>query len=116
MSEIVAQRGDNEVYDLTVVDAAGARLDLTTATLKFTVKTDAKDKQYIVQKTTGSGITALDQSNPTTKGKAVIALLPADTAKLLAPKTLYFDVEMTVATVVTTVVSGDLSLVADITR
>jgi len=116
VSEIVAQRGDNEVYDLTVVDATGARIDLTTATLKFTVKTDAKDKQYIVQKTTGSGITNLDQGSPTTKGKATIALLPADTAKLLAPKTLYFDVEMTLGGIVTTVVSGDLSLVADITR
>ena len=116
MSEIVAQRGDNETYDLTVVDATGARVNLTTATLKFTIKTDAKDKQYIVQKTTGSGITNLDQGSPTTKGKATIALLPADTAKLLAPKTLYFDVEMTVGGIVTTVVSGDLSLVADITR
>jgi len=116
VSDIVAQRGDNEVYDLTVVDAAGARIDLTSATLKFTVKTSSKDKEFIVQKTTGSGITNLDQSSPTTKGKATIALLPADTAKLLAPKTLYFDVEMTVGGVVTTVVSGDFSLVADITR
>jgi len=117
VSEIVAQRGDNETYDLTVVDASGVAIDLTSYTLKFTIKVNAKDKHYIVQKTTGSGITLLDQGAPATKGMATIALLPADTAKLVAPKTLYFDVEMTSdSDIVTTVVDGDFSLLADITR
>lgn len=116
MSEIVAMRGDTEKYDLTVADSVGTRVDLTGAELVFTVKVDKSDRSILLQKDTTSGIVILDQNSQATRGMARITLDPADTAKLLAPKTLYYDVQMTDdQQVVTTVISGDLSLVTDVT-
>jgi hypothetical protein len=116
VSEIVAIRGDTERYDLTVADALGTRVNLTGFELVFTVKVDPNDRNILIQKDTTSGIVLLDQNVQGTRGMARITLSPADTEKMLAPKTLYYDVQMTDdQQVVTTVVSGDLSLVADVT-
>ena len=118
MSDIVGVRGDTEIYDLTIVDADGVRIDLTDAELWFTIKVNRTDKDTLalIRKTTGNGIVHADQVSPTTRGKASVTLLPADTVKMLSPYVYYYDVQLkTIAEEVTTVVSGSFTLQADIT-
>ena len=117
MSDITAIRGDNETYDLTIADALGNRVDLTSASLWFTVKARKADRDnaMLIRKTVGSGITLADQGSPTTKGMSTIAILPNDTAKLLAPNDYYYDVQLKVGDTITTVVDGVFALEEDIT-
>lgn len=119
MSDITAIRGDNESYDVTVTDAAGQRVDLTGSAMWFTVKLNQTDPDLLalVRKSTyDSGITLATQSGATL-GMATIDLLPADTSKLLAPKSLFYDVQLkTPNGKITTIVEGDFDLIADITR
>lgn len=117
MSDIVCIRGDTEFYDLTVTDELGARVDLTGSDLWFTVKVLSRDADIILQKTTTSGIVLADQNSQATRGMARITIDPADTEKLLAPKSYYFDVQRkSMGGVVTTVVTGTLSVTDDITK
>lgn len=118
MSDLVAVRGDNETYDLTVVLPDGDPVNLTDATLWFTVKKNKAepDAAALITKTTeaNAGITLANQS--TDPGEAAIVVLPEDTAKLV-PGTYYFDVQMKSAIgTITTLANGSIDITADVTR
>lgn len=122
MSDLIAVRGDNEAYDLQVATGAGVAIDLTGASLWFTVKKNSthKDLQALIQKTTDDGIDLAYQgvatpSGADTTGQATIYLVPADTIKIV-PGTYYYDVQMMISGIVTTLVSGDIEITADVTR
>jgi hypothetical protein len=118
VSSLTGVKGDTEKYDLTVTDAEGDALDLTGCGLTFTIKLNKldPDTQAILQKAIGTGITLNDQVDEDTKGTAVIALDPDDTAKLLE-RDYYYDVQLEVpAGDITTVVQGTFSITADVTR
>ena len=111
-----AKRGDLETYTLTLKDAAGAALDLTGASLWFTVKrgiSDA-DASAVFQKTLGTGIVV---AAPLT-GVAVITVLAANTAALGdAAVTLLYDVQVKLADGSTkTPLSGEFRVTPDVTR
>ncbi len=84
-------RGDTEVIDLTIKNADGTARNITTDTLKFTIKLSPYSGGYVVQKTVGSGIV---KTNAAT-GLAQVTLLPADLTGLTKEQTLYCDVEVT---------------------
>jgi hypothetical protein len=118
VSDLVAVRGDNETYDLTVVLPSGSPVNLTDATLWFTVKKNKyeADAAALISKTSAlnGGITIANQG--TDPGEAAIALVPADTAKLV-PGDYYFDVQMKSSTgTVTTLADGIIEITADVTR
>lgn len=116
MSDLVAVRGDTEIYDLTVATPSGAAVDLTGSDLWFTVKkrlTDP-DPAALIRKETGAGITIADQV--TNRGQAAIQLDPVDTEKIV-PGTYYFDVQMkNVPGSITTLANGSIDITADVTR
>lgn len=118
MSDLVAVRGDNETYDLTVVLPSGSPVNLTDATLWFTVKKNKyeADSAALISKTSAlnGGITIANQN--TDPGEAAIALVPTDTNKLV-PGDYYFDVQMKSSTgTVTTLADGIIEITADVTR
>lgn len=81
-------KGDNRTLKLTVVDAAGARQDLTGFKIYFTLKKRYEDVTPLISKRSaaaGGDASQIDIVVPQTgaiKGKANIYLLPADTACL----------------------------------
>jgi hypothetical protein len=122
VTDLIAVRGDDEDYDLTVATGAGVAIDLTNATLWFTVKKDSTDADLraLIQKTTDDGIDLAYQgvavpSGADTTGQATIHLDPADTIKI-KPGTYVYDVQMMISGVVTTLVDGDFEITADVTR
>ena len=77
-NEIDIFQGDNKTYELTVKNRAGAVVDITSGTIKFTVKKLLDDTATIITKTTAEAteVTITDGSN----GVAEIYVVPADTA------------------------------------
>jgi hypothetical protein len=119
MTRLATYRGDNESFTITVRDAAGALVNLTGATLRFTAKYRASDLDAaaIFSKTTGAGIThAADQAG-VGKGLATVALVPGDTTTLPAPLVVVWDCQLRDAAAnVQTVATGSLRIRADISR
>jgi hypothetical protein len=118
MADLSAVRGDTNEYDLTFsrLDGQGVAqpLDLTGATIVFTLKRDLADTDdaAVLQKTDSSGITV---SAPATAGLATLKLDPADTASLPAPRAFHYDVQVTESDGrVTTTAIGLLRLTADV--
>lgn len=114
VTDLSIRRGDNRTFTHTITRSAGgvaAAVDLTGATLSFTVKTDAYTSTAVITKTIGSGITV---SAPAT-GVAVTAILPANTSSL-PPGTLDYVWELVLTEAngtVTTVDSGAFIISAD---
>lgn len=63
------------LIQFTVTDETGAVVDITGATVNFTVKKDVDDAANVFQLTVGSGITLTDPTN----GVMQVAGVPADT-------------------------------------
>jgi len=117
MSEInlVAKRGDDEEYAITVTGSAGEPFDLTDCELQFTAKrrlTDP-DEEAVIVKTSGDGI---EVTNPT-GGLATMTLTSADTAGLPAHRTgLYYDIQVTDSDgLISTPIEGRMTVRPDVT-
>lgn len=94
MSDLAMTRGDSYAFTVTVLDGAGAALDLTGKTLRMTLVRQPYADATII-KNTGAGIVHQTQSGATL-GKATITLDPADTSALPAvPVAFRGDVQLT---------------------
>jgi len=83
-------RGDDKIYELTVVDKqTESPVDITGCTIKMTWKEKKTDETYFLQKT----FTLTDPAN----GKAEVTIDAADTSQLTERKEFFFDVEITKA-------------------
>lgn len=84
VSTICVVQGEDETFEITVLNAASTAYDLTAVKIYFTVKKDWRDDTAVISKATvnaggsDSQILVLPQSGAT-KGKAQIYLVPADT-------------------------------------
>ncbi len=87
-------RGDTEVINLTVKNADGTARNITTDTLKFTIKISPYSATYVVQKLSTGGTPGIVKTTPAS-GLADVTLLPADLTSLSREATLYADVEVT---------------------
>jgi hypothetical protein len=85
-------RGQDKTYLVTVVDDAGAAIDLTGGTMFFRVSDTPGSAHLIIAKSSavGAEITFLAQSGATL-GQAEIYIVPADTSDLEAD-VYYYDV------------------------
>lgn len=70
--------GEDKTLTITVVDVAGAAVNLTDATIKWQVKRNVDDTSPLIEKTTAGGITITDAEG----GVFTIALADTDTANL----------------------------------
>jgi hypothetical protein len=114
VTRLATYRGDNESFTITVRDAAGATVALTGASLRFMAKRRARDADAaaVITKTTASGITHDPDQVGAGKGKATIALLPADTALAAV---LVWDLQLRDGSgLVQTVATGSLRIRPDV--
>ena len=112
LQNIEIYRGDNRTFKVTVKDGDGVVVDITGASIKFSVKEEISDTSYVIQKTVGSGINITDAAN----GEYEVYIVPADTQNL-DTKVYEYDSELTTsAPKVYTVVRGEFTVQAEITR
>lgn len=107
-------RGDSRTFKVTVKDENGNAVDITGASIKFSVKERIGDASYVFQKTSAqsSEITITDAAN----GEYEVYIVPANTQNLDIVSYQY-DSELIVATgEVYTIVRGEFTVLAEITR
>lgn len=95
-------QGDTQYFDVSVVDGSGDAVDLTGATIEYTLT----HKETPLTKTRDDGITVTDAAN----GEFEILLSSSDTAELRAPASHHVEItdsDGDVATVLTGVVFID---------
>lgn len=80
-------RGTSKTLSLKVKDAAGNPVNLTGATVYFTVKQKAKDKYSLIQKIS-TDIAQVEIPNPT-DGIAKIYISPEDTVSLATTRYMF---------------------------
>jgi hypothetical protein len=93
-NSVTVHRGASKTLNLTVKDADGNPVDLTGATLYFTVKRKETDASCIIQKIS-SDVAQIEIASPATQGTAQIFLQPSDTNK--DPGKYRFDVWVVLA-------------------
>lgn len=100
---------------ITVVDEAGAPVDLTGTTSRFMVKHRRYDldDEAVISKANGAGITYAADQATTGKGRALIALSAADTAEEVAG---WYELEATDSAGVITLAAGRFYINADLIR
>ena len=82
MATIEVYQGANRTYRITVVDTDGVAVDLTGATIVFTVRKTVTCEPHIIRKATDTPSEGQILS-PETDGIAEIYLVPADTGRTL---------------------------------
>ena len=115
MTLLQVTRGDRHVFDLALTDGAGAPLDLTARSLRFTAKTRIADSDAdaVLVKTIGDGIELVDAD----EGTATLTIEPDDTSDIDLPRTLIWDLQVEDgAGDVRTPLRGKLAIVRDVTR
>lgn len=105
-------RGDNRTFLVAVKDGDGAVVDITGASIKFSVKEEISDTDYVIQKTVGSGITITGAAN----GIYEVYLVPADTQNIDVGVYEYDSELTTAAGNVYTLIRGEFTVQAEITR
>lgn len=108
-------RGDDESFDVHVVDRDGVDVDLTGAELRFTAKRDVTDadNDAVISKTTGAGVTTVTA----VEGLARIDIDAADTDAMARGTLLVWDLQVVdTFDKVRTVASGSLRIMVDVSR
>ncbi len=115
-TRLTITRGDTKRFDLTVTDElTGAAIDLTGATMWFTVKRSRSEPDSVkqFQKTTSDGITIASGSS----GTATLIIAPADSASMDPARLYVWDLQIKSSTgAIYTVDSGPLAVLGDVTR
>ena len=111
MSTIKATRGDTTIYRFTCVDAAGAAVDLSSATAALAVRRTITDPDPLIRKTSEDGLTLVV---PKTGGLIDLEIEPPDTTGL-TPGVYIWDLEVRLGDRTYTVDRGKLELTADVT-
>jgi hypothetical protein len=107
-------RGDHKTFELSVKDSDNVAVNITGATLTFSVKNDPNDPTALISKSTAV-VTEIALTTPV-NGLAEIYLLPADTRDLEAG-TYVYDVQIvTAASKKHTLVRANLILLDDVTQ
>jgi hypothetical protein len=115
--KLQAVRGDTNVFDVTMV-RQNAVVDLTGAKMWFTAKSDqaADDTSAVIKLNSVDNPTKVLLIGAPTIGKFQIQLDPTDTSPL-TEDAYYYDIQVKEGNgVVTTIASGVLHIVWDVTR
>ena len=104
---ITIMRGDTEVFNITLTDSASAAIDLTGSTFLSQIRYE-RDSTTIAASFTCSITNAA-------AGQVSLTLTSAASAGLTVG-TAYWDLQRTLSGVVTTLVAGKCTILADVTR
>lgn len=108
--------GDESAWAVTVTDTAGAPVDITGCTMRFSAKRSRRDvdASAVFSKTVGSGITLSDPQN----GVATVALSDSDTSGLAPGRShlLTFDWRITLGGQTQTIAYGSLLVEPSMSR
>lgn len=116
MTEMNIFKGDSKNWEVTVKDGDGTIVDITGAEIVFTVRVNATDSTFSLQKknlAAGGDATQISMDDPT-NGIFRLHLLPSDTASLRASKYVY-DFQLTMGTDVYTILKDNFLLKQDVT-
>jgi hypothetical protein len=115
MPDLLAVRGDTNIYNLTVM-RADKEVNITGGKVWLTAKRelDDGDSEAVIAVDSDQGDVIF--TNPL-KGKAQINIPPESTMNLDEDEAFHYDVQLREANgVVTTIATGKLELIPDITR
>ena len=103
-------KNDHKTYVCTVRDKSGNTVDITDASIIFTVRESDLGDEIFSCSTTGGDITLSDPTN----GEFKISIEPTDTATAVAGKKVY-DIELTLNSKVSTISKGTFEIIQDVT-
>ncbi len=105
--DIKIMRGDTEVFNITINDSAGAAINLTGDVFTSQIRYNRDD----------SSVAAAFTCVVTNAAAGTVTLtLPAVTSASLNAGTAYWDLQRNDSGVITTIVSGKCTILADVTR
>lgn len=105
--DIKIMRGDTEVLNITITDSAGVPVNLTGNTFSSQIRYNRND----------SSVAAAFTCAITNAAQGQVSLtLSSGSSALLNDGTAYWDLQRTDAGVVTTVIAGKCTVLADVTR
>lgn len=110
IAKISLTRGDTFVHRIVVKNTDETVKDITGATVRYTVREWMTGELQIIQKTVGAGI---QLTNPAA-GILDVTLDPADTAALVPGRAYSYDCEVTHGGQVSTVQTGSMTVVKDV--
>ncbi len=105
--DIKIMRGDTEVFNITVTDSAGAAVDLTGDVFTSQIRYNRDDTSIA-----GAFVCTITDA---AAGQVRLTLSAASSAVLTAG-TAYWDLQRNDAGVITTIVAGKCTILADVTR
>ncbi len=104
---ITIMRGDTEVFNITLTNSASSPIDLTGSTFLSQIRYE-RDSSTVAASFSCSITDAV-------AGKVTLTLSSASSAGLTAG-TAFWDLQQTVSGVVTTLIAGKCTILADVTR
>lgn len=113
--DLEVPRGDDITWNMFVVKTQDdVAVDITGATITFSVKEKTSDTTALITRIVGSGI-VIDPDQVNNKGKYQLSLVPSNTTGLgIGP--YEFDIEMVLDAKLQTIARGNFEILDDITR
>ena len=109
MTEIRVPRGDDKTWNLTFVDEDGNAIDLTGATIFFTVKINKADAD-------SDAVIDVDQASHTNAAGGLSSITITNSETDLKPENYFYDFQLVDSGgLVTTVLSGIFKITQDVT-
>ena len=109
MTEIRVPRGDDKTWNLTFVDEDSVAIDLTGATIFFTVKINKADAD-------ADAIISVDQASHTNAAGGLSSITITNSQTDIKPGNYFYDFQLVDSgSLVTTVLSGIFKITQDVT-
>jgi hypothetical protein len=105
--DIKIMRGDTEVFNITVTDSAGAPIDLTGDIFTSQIRYNRDDSSIAA---------TFNCTVPNPTAGEVRLTLPAGTSATLTSGSAFWDLQRNDAGVITTIIAGKCTILADVTR
>jgi len=103
-------RGDTKIHQITVKNTDGSVKDISSATVKYTIRVLDFLGTQVLQKTVGAGVTLTTPAD----GILDATLSAAETAALIPFQRYVYDCEVTISGQVCTVQQGKIDIVGDV--
>lgn len=110
-------KGDDKSWLVVVRNSSGSTVDITGAELIFTARPALGSSEILIERKNadaGGGADEIEMSDPT-NGEFKIHLVPANTTSLNSG-TFEYDVQMTLSSLVKTIIQSKITINEDVTK